>query len=75
MSSRWSNRPIPGQPLAKVENRRCKLTLPLHDTSLAAGSKRPKGCVGLLLLGEVYFDNSTPQTNRDRVSAVVSAEF
>lgn len=75
MSSRWSNRPIPGQPSANVENRRCKFTLLPHDTSLARVPKRPKEGLGLLLLGEVYFDNSTPQTNRDRVGAIVSAEF
>jgi hypothetical protein len=39
ISSRWKRRPMPGQPLAKVENSRCKNHPLWHRKGFATGSK------------------------------------
>jgi hypothetical protein len=76
-TTRCRIRPLPGQLFGNAEKRRCKNT-PLFVSSLGVsvkGSKGPNEALDLRLLGDLEFDNSPFQADRDRMSAVPCAEL
>ena len=52
-----------------------KPTLALQSKTFATESKGSNGRLSLLLLGELYFDNSASQANRDGVGPIISAKL
>ena len=73
-SRRNSRIPPPGQPSAKVENSRCKVSR-LKRKKFATGREDPKRGSGTPTFVLLQFDNSSLQPDRHRMRAVVRPQL
>jgi len=74
--TRWSRSPTPGQPLANVENSRCKKFVPHRMLGKSQCVRKvQKREARILLLGEIQFDDAALQTNRHGMSPVIGAKL